>query len=164
MNGFVIKRAVQPIDWTDVPASLKGRMSAVCRSLADCDDLVAWFGDPGFCPFQPVLLMVPGAPAPIMIIGDGVAPAAELRDVAVSCWSRAVEKIQKQGALLNFDDARERHGLMRREDVDAAVRQAMRDRIARHKAAPVTDPFRQPVYPNPTNRTLHKVAKSEVTE
>ena len=160
MTNLIVRRSVNPIDWTGVPETFKGRCSAVCRTAEECNDLISWFGDADFCPFKPVLLMVPGAQVPILIIGDGYATAAELRDCAVVGWHRQLEKLAaNNGAPLNFDELRERRGLMRREDVDAAVRQALRDKAEAHKAAPVTNPMRQPVYPNPTNRTLHKVAK-----
>ena len=146
-------RRVPPIDWTGVPAAFKGKLSAVCRTAAECDDLVNWFGSPDFCPNLPIMVMVPGT-QPTLIPGFGYATAAELRDCAVVTWHTQTEKPAKTGRILDFDALRERRGLMRREDVDSAVREAMLRRIAQHKAHPLTDPFRQPVYPNPTNRTL----------
>ena len=146
-------KLVPPIDWKGVPASFKGKLSAVCRTAAECDELVNWFGSPDFCPNLPIMVMVPGT-QPTLIPGFGYATAAELRDCAVVTWHTQTEKLARTGRILDFDALRERRGLMRREDVDSAVREAMRRRIAQHKAHPVTDPFRQPVYPNPTNRTL----------
>lgn len=147
-------RHIPPIDWKGVPASFKGKLSAVCRTATECDELVRWFGSPNFCPLLPVMVMVPGAPAPTLIPGFGHATAAELRDCAVVTWHEQTERLAKTGRILDFDALRERRGLMRREDVDPAIRDAMLRRIARHKANPVTDPPRQPVYPNPTGRTL----------
>jgi len=146
-------KLVPPIDWKGVPASFKGKLSAVCRTAAECDELVNWFGSPDFCPNLPIMVMVPGT-QPTLIPGFGYATAAELRDCAVVTWHTQTEKLARTGRILDFDALRERRGLMRREDVDSAVREAMLRRIAQHKAHPLTDPFRQPVYPNPTNRTL----------
>ena len=145
---------VKFINWTGVPHGLRGKVSAVCRSLKDCEDLVAWFGDGNFCPFQPVLLLIPGNPSPIAIVGDGYATAAELRDCAVDQWEITTERIAKTGRNFDFDEARERAGLPRAEDFDTLYREAMWARIQKHKASPVTDPFRQPDYPNETNKVM----------
>lgn len=155
--GIAIHTAkrIPKIDWKGVPASFRGKLSAVCRTAAECDELVRWFGSPDFCPLLPVMVMVPGA-AVTLIAGFGYATAAELRDCAVVAWNNQIEQIAKTGGIHDYDARRERAGLMRREDVDPAVREAMVRRIAQHKANPVTDPFRQPVYPNPTNRKVFR--------
>ena len=147
-------RRIPPIDWRGIPENFKGKLSAVCRTLEECDGLVRWFGSATFCPLLPVMVIVPGSHAPTLIPGFGYASAAELRDCAVVAWQNQTEQIAMTGGILNFDARRERLGLMRREDVDPAVRNALLDRIAKHKANPVTDPPRQPVYPNPTNRRV----------
>ena len=44
-------------------------ISAVCRSMADCNELVKWFdSQPNFCPDLPVLLLIPGLP-PQLVAG-----------------------------------------------------------------------------------------------
>lgn len=141
------------IDWRGVPLDYVGRCSAVCRSLKDCHDLVAWFEDPEFCPFQPVFLIIPD-PSELRgvqfksIVGDGYAPAAELRDVAVAIWERTVNGESR----FDMDVAREKAGLVPREVAEDRIREALWDRAQRHKSSPVTDPMRQPQYPNPTNK------------
>lgn len=157
MAAIQVGRSIPPIDWHGVPVQYKGKCSAVCRSAEDCAGLVRWFGDPSFAPFLPVIVLVPGADAPTLIAGFGYATAAELQDCAVVTWHQQTERLQRQGALLNFDELRERRGLLPRDQVDSAVRQAMLDRIARHKANPISDPFRKPLYPNPNQRTLHPI-------
>ena len=154
-----MSKKIPPIDWTDVPEAYKGQCSAVVRSALECEDLVRWFGSPDFCPFLPVLILLPGADAPIAITGMGYATAAELRDCAVVTWHDKTEKLANGGKLLDFDALREKRGLMRREEVDPAVRQALRDRVAKHKANPISDPARQPVYPNPTNKTRFPISE-----
>lgn len=148
-------RRIAPIDWRGVPANFRGKLSAVCRTAAECDELVHWFGSPDFCPNLPIMVMVPGA-QPTLIAGLGYATAAELRDCAVVTWHEQTEKLGKMGSLLDFDALRERHGLMRREDVDPATREALLRRVAQHKANPITDPQRVPARRNPTNRTVHE--------
>jgi hypothetical protein len=131
----------------------------VCRTAEDCAELVRWFGSPDFAPNLPVMVLVPGAQAPTLIAGMGYATAAELQDCAVVTWEQQTQKLAEGRPLVDFNAARERQGLMRREEVDAATREALRRRVARHKANPVTDPFRQPAYPNPKNKTKFVVGE-----
>ncbi len=151
-------RIIGPINWKGVPASYKGKLSAVCRSLSDCNELVKWFGEATFCPDLPILVMVPGA-QPTLIPGFGFASAAELRDCAVVAWGRQSEKIAQQGSVLDYNALREKRGLMRREEADAAIREALHDRIRKHRASPVTDPFREPQYVRPNERTLFPITQ-----
>jgi len=137
-------KRVPLIDWTGVPSQYQGKCSAVCRTVEECSDLVKWFGSPDFAPYLPVMVLVPGVDAPTLIAGMGYATAAELQDCAVVTWHRQADKIAATGNILDFDDLRERHGLMPREQVDAATREALVRRIARHKANPISDPPRQP--------------------
>ncbi len=153
MTALQTARRVEPIDWADVPENFLGKLSAVCRTAGDCAELVRWFGDASFAPNLPVLVMVPGAHAPTLIAGMGYASAAELQDCAVVTWEEQTTKLAEGSPLLDYDAARERRGLPRREEVDAATRDALLRRVAAHMANPVTDPFRQPTYPNPTNKT-----------
>lgn len=155
-----MSKRIAPIDWGGVPEAFVGKCSAVCRTALECEDLVRHFGSPDFCPFQPVLILLPGADAPIAIAGMGYATAAELRDCAVVTWHEKTEKLADGGKLLDFDALREKHGLLRREEVDAATREALLERIAKHKANPISDPQRVPERLNPTNKT--KFAISEV--
>lgn len=154
MTEIRVATHIPPIDWTGVPASFHEKLSAVCRTAEECNDLVRWFGSADFCPLLPVMVVVPGAHTPALIAGFGYASAAELRDCALVVWHNQTEQIALTGGTFDYDARRERAGLMRREDVDPAIRQALVDRIAKHKANPVTDPFRQPIYPNPTNRKI----------
>lgn len=146
-SALMTAKRIAPINWAGVPTPLQGRVSAVCRSLAECQDLVAWYGDAAFCPFQPVLLLLPVG-LPISINGDGYASAAELQDCAVTLWER---RISGEGAF-NIDEARERAGLPERGKVDQLIREALWDAAQKHKASPVTNPGRQPEYPNPTGK------------
>ena len=162
MSEMLAVHKIPPINWRGVPASYKGKLSAVCRSAQECDELVYWFGSADFCPVLPILVMVPGA-QPTLIPGFGYATASELRDCAVYAWFSQSDKIAKQGNILNFDALREKHGLMRREEVDAAIRTAFYERVKKHKANPITDPFRQPQYERPNKRTLFPVGSKEST-
>ena len=153
MTVLQMAKRIAPIDWKGVPASYHGKLSAVCRSLKECDELPRWFGSSDFMPNLPVMVMIPGADGPTLIAGMGYATVAELRDCAVSAWGKQTDRLATTGSLADFDALREKHGLMRREEVDAAAREAMLRRVAQHKANPLTDPYRQPTYANPTNKT-----------
>lgn len=159
MIALQLLKCVPAIDWTGVPESYHDKLSAVCRTADDCGELVRWFGSPDFAPNLPVMVMVPGAHAPTLIAGMGYATAAELQDCAVVTWEQQTTKLAEGKPLLDYDAARERRGLLRREDVDAATRDALRRRVAAHKANPITDPPRQPTYPNPTNKTKFAVGE-----
>ena len=170
MTEIVVLGKVQTpdIDYADVPMAYwpsidtqpngnvlarRDKVSAVCRSMGDCNDLVHWFGNqPDFCPYLPILLLIPDAHT--LLTGLGYATAAELRDCACETWG------VKTGAdaykRFNNDELRERSGLARKEDVQAFTQEAFAARIRRHKASPITDPWKQFKYPNPTQRTLHK--------
>lgn len=148
-------------DWYGPPAVPqffwwpKQKVSAVCRSLKECGDLVAWFdGRPNFCPDQPVLLMIPNVNPPVLISGMGFATAAELRDCALEAWAVKSKRMEKLGEVMDFDSLREQHGDVRREDAPAAIAEAFAERIRRHKASPVTDPWKQFKYPNPTQKVV----------
>src|SRR3990170_1285425 len=139
-------KRIAPIDYTGVPVRFQKRLSAVCRTAEECAGLVRHFGSPDFAPYLPVMVIVPGTDAPTLIQGLGYATAAELQDCAVVTWHQQTEKLVK-GKLLDFDGLRERHGLMRREEVDTATREALLKRVEQHKANPISDPARQPAYP-----------------
>ena len=154
-----MSKKIPPIDWTDVPEAFVGKCSAVVRSALECGELVRWFGSPDFCPNLPVLVLLPGADAPIAIAGMGYATAAELQDCAVVTWHDKTAKLANGGKLLDFDALRDKHGLMRREDVDAATREALVARIAKHKANPVTDPQRVPQRLDPKNKKKFPISE-----
>ena len=159
ITSVAVKRPTARINWAGVPMAYWDRVSAVCRSLTECEDLVRWFGDATFCPFQPVLLLIPEHPT--LLCGMGYATAAELKDDAVNLWGKYTDRLERTGSIVNFDEMREKYGLMRREDVKAATQEAFWERIKAHRASPVTDPFRQPQYPRPNERTQFPQPQSE---
>ncbi len=149
-------RNTPEIDWTGVPSKFWGKVSAICRSFSDCLDLEKWFGDGEFEPDLPILLIVPtpeGGFVHCQSAGWGLTSVWEHRDVATEVWEKTTRKLAVgEGLVFDFDEAREKHGLIRREDVDTAVRYALRDAAAKHKASPRTNPGRQPKYPNPLGK------------
>jgi len=152
-------KRVPPIDYSGVPLNFHGKLSAVCRTAQECSELVRWFGSPEFCPDLPVMVMVPGTDAPVLIAGMSYASAAELQDCAIVTWFDHLDKLAKRGHVLDYDALREEHGLLPREQVDGATRQALRDRVARHRANPISDPPRQPEPAQPATKTSFAVGK-----
>lgn len=142
-----------------VPLALKGFVSACCASMDDCHDLIhSWGGDSNFMPRKPVLLLVPRPQDDqfnvILIAAEGVTPAAELQDLAITSYGRALEKVQRnKGMLVNSAEMRDKFGLPQAEEFDALFREALTDRIARHRANLITDPPRQPVMPDTGRHT-----------
>lgn len=118
----------------DAPAQMRGQLSAVVRNREDAQNLAYRLGGRGIRPDRPVMVETPRGR--VIVEGLGQATAAELEDMAVS----ALEK--KSGP--DFDHLREKNGLMRREEVDAAVRNALLDKVAKHKANHRTDPGVKP--------------------
>lgn len=159
MIELAARNYTPPINWRGVPYKYIGKASAVCRSLADCADLVHWFGSANFAPFLPILVNAPGGWT--AIAGMGYADAAELQDCAVVLWNRQSEAIARTGTILDFDALREKHGLMRREELEAAVGDAVMRKMAHHRASPVTDPFRVPRHVRVKGKTVHAVALIE---
>ena len=145
-------RRIPPIDWVGVPDAHVGKVSAVCRTLQECEDLVHWFGNAAFCPYQPVIIHGPGGWT--LLIGAGYAPAAELRDLAVTTWNRQALALKaNNGNLTNLEELRERYGAAPQKDKMNAIAEAVRERIKRHKANPITDPERKPRYVRVRGRT-----------
>lgn len=144
--NIMVARQTPPIDYSGVPFAFHGKVSAVCHSLTECEDLAKWFGHDDFCPFLPILILIPGVPIQ-QLAGWALAPAAELRDMAIAIWAIQTKRMAKSGRIVDFDALREKHGLMRREDIGPAMSEALSERIRRHKANPITDPPRERRYP-----------------
>ena len=143
MTEIIVSRATPPIDWTGVPASFRGTVSAVVRSIEDAENLVHFFGDVNFCPMQPIALDIP-VQGWTFIVGAGYAPAGELRDLCVTTWHRAAERIaENNGEMFDFDNLREDLGLIPREKREQAMSEAFTERIRKHRQNPRTDPARQ---------------------
>ncbi len=126
-----------------IPLSLQGQISGVIRNEHDAREIGATFGR-SHKPKKPILLVGPDERTVILIVGDGAAEAAELEDIALAKLDQQRSRVRKTGRGLDFDAMRDRHNLMRREDVDPAIRQALVDRIKAHQSNSRTDPSRIP--------------------
>lgn len=150
LQDFEGKVQTREPDWKGVPMTFWGKVSAVCRSMADCNNLVQWFDDqPNFCPYQPILVMLPDGEIK-QVAGLGFATAAELRDCCCEVWG--IYTSADGAKRFNVDDMREQAGMVPRDRLTEAVSYAFWERRERHRASPVTDPWKQFIYPNYTNK------------
>ena len=154
---LLVPTAPNPIDWANVPYELRAKyehlVSAVVKSSEDAAELIKFFGGADVCPSKGILLLIPDTPA-VYVWTDGLVPASEFQDLAVTTWVRTTERLSENGGeLFDFDSLREQHGMMRRTDRPAAFSEALMARVKQHQANPVSDPGRDPMrdsYPRKT--------------
>ena len=130
---------------SDIPVALRGKVQAALPTRQDIEDLPHALGGRDVKPPGPILLWAPDG-MQIMIMGHGYASASEIQDLAYAALDKAEVNAKKLGRSFNFDEARTKNGLPRRENVDPMIRDALRRRAAQHKANPITDPARKVRY------------------
>lgn len=131
---------------TLIAMPLRKYVGAVVSSEADIAELPAELGGRDKQPVGAVMVVASDG-SQIIINGLGHASAAEIQDIAYRALDRARESAAKNGGhVFNFNEAREREGLARAEDFLPLMRDAFAERVARHKANPVTDPAPVPQY------------------
>jgi hypothetical protein len=129
------------------PRSIAGEVAAAARRAKDIQEIRHMFGASSM-PKAPIAVLGPDGSSIIMVVGDGVTEASELQDLAAEAFDRQADTIKRTGDGSDFAGLREKHGYRRREDFNGAWKEALQERIAKHKANPVTDPFRQPKMPD----------------
>ena len=130
-----------------VPETMRGGVSGAVEGSKEANELARRLGGNGARPKAPILIWGADNRTPILLCGDGETEASELQDIALEALERQQESVNETGRGMDYDAFRERNGLMERAKVDEAVREAIRDRIKRHKRNSRTDPFRQPQKP-----------------
>jgi hypothetical protein len=120
-----------------VPFSMRGEVSGTLRGMQQAIDFAHAVGRDKK-PTKPLMLYGPDEYMPILVIGDGVTEAAEMSDLAQEAIGRQQEAFKKYGRGMDFDDARERRGAIRREDFGPALAEAFARRAAYLKANQVT--------------------------
>lgn len=126
-----------------LPKSYAGRVVAL-NAKSQTADLAAVFGGRAATPRQNIMLVGPDGRTPILVAGLGVTEVAELEELAQEAFERAEDKMKKNGTVIPFDEHRERLGMAESKDFDPLFRQALTDRIKKHKQNPISDPARQP--------------------
>ena len=127
-----------------VPFDLRGEVSGVIHGMDQAREVAHAFGR-AHKPTKPLMVYGPDNYMPILIIGDGVTEAAEMQDLAEEAIGRQQEAVKRNGGRgMNFDEARERAGGVRREDFGAAFADALARRAAYLKAHQRTEPAARP--------------------
>jgi hypothetical protein len=126
-----------------VPLSMRGKVDGIVRNAADAREIGAAFGR-SYRPKKPIMVVGPDARTVILVVGDGTAEAAELEDLAQMALARQEERVRRHGRGIDIDALREKHGEMRREDVDAAARNAFADHARKRQQNQRTMPGRRP--------------------
>lgn len=97
---------------------------------------------------RPGILAMEGPSGTVTFMpGMGVTDAAELQDLMFRTWEREQENIRIWGQAIPFRKYWERQGLPQTENFSDIFKQALEDRIKRHKANMRTDPPRRPGLP-----------------
>lgn len=90
---------------------------------------------------KPNVMSVVGPQGHLTIVpGLRVTEAAEMADLMSAALEKQKDNIKKYGKAVPFDLIWEERGMPSQEQFPNALRQAVRDRMARHKANPRTDP------------------------
>lgn len=137
----IAKRIPVVLNEFGVPMSLRGQVSGSVDGMKQASDIAYAFGRDAK-PTGPILIHGPDGRVLTMVMGAGLTEAAELQDIAQEVIATNAEREKRQGGTVNFDELREEAGLVPAQHYDAAYRDALRRRVARHKANPITDPAR----------------------
>lgn len=122
------------------------KVQGAVRGHGEVSELSHLLGGRTTRPTKPIILYGKDERVLTVIITDGDTEAAELEDLAHTTLDRQDRQIQSTGRALNFDEAREKHGMVRREDFGVKAAEAIRRRVAAHRRSHRTDPARQPQY------------------
>lgn len=97
-------------------------------------------------PTKDIVITGPDGKTPFVVVADGETEAAELEEIALAMHEHKARRM-RQGISggIDFEEIRARRGLPPARAFDALFRQAIADRIARHKQNHRTDPFRKPL-------------------
>lgn len=123
-----------------VPWDLTGEVSGVLRGRAQVQEFAAAVGRAKM-PKRPLMLYGADEYMPILIVGDGVTEAAEMQDLAEEQLGRMEENVKKYGRGFDFDEARERNGMARREDFGRLMADAYAERAEYLRTHRRTDPL-----------------------
>jgi len=123
---------------------MRGKLTGVLRNKKDIAEMAYAVGGRAVKPQKPLMILGPDERTVLLVVGDGVAEAAELEDLAHAQLEKAEAKFQKHGRSFDFESARERYGLPQAGQFDSLYRDALQRRVADHKRSPLSDPARIP--------------------
>lgn len=130
-----------------IPMSMRGKLTGVLRNKHDINEMAYMLGGRDAKPKKPLMIVGPDERTVMLIVGDGVAEAAELEDLAHAGLERQERNVKKHGRAFDFASARERAGLPQAGEFDNLYRDALTRRVADHKRNPFSDPARVPQRP-----------------
>ena len=122
-----------------VPMDLTGEVCGYIRNRKMVEEF-AYAQGRATMPKKPLMLYGADNYTPIVVIGDGVTEAAEMQDLALGALDKQETQYKKSGRGFDFDEAREKAGMVRREDFGAAMATAFEERVKHLKAHQVTEP------------------------
>lgn len=116
-----------------VPWDLKGEVAGVLRGMEQVKEFAYAIGRE-HKPRKPLMIYGPDNDVPIYVVGDGVTEASEMEDLALAALDKQATQIKKTGRAFDFDEARERAGMVRREDFQQAWHDAFEQKAKKMKA------------------------------
>lgn len=134
-----------------IPPSMRGRLTGVLRNKNDISEMAYAVGGRDVKPKKPLMIVGPDNHTVMLIVGDGVAEAAELEELAYAGLEKQEKNVRKHGRAFDFESARERAGVPQAGEFDQNYRDALRRRVAAHKRNPFSDPARVPQRPPAKN-------------
>ena len=134
-----------------IPPAMRGKLTGVLRNKNDIKEMAYAVGGRGAKPKKPLMILGPDERSVLLVVGDGVAEASELEDLAYGQLEKAERNVKKHGRAFDFASARERRGLPQVSEFDQLYRDALRRRADAHKRNPISDPARVPQRPPPEN-------------
>lgn len=122
-----------------IPTDMQGQLSGSLRGAEQVRDFAHAVGRERM-PKKPLMVYGPDNGYPILVVGDGVTEAAEMQDLAEEALGKQEENVRKFGRAFDFDDARERAGMVRREDFGRVLADAFERNVRYLKENQRTDP------------------------
>lgn len=133
------------IEHVGVPRTMADVTQHAVDSMQMAADLVAMFErDRAFKPDANILIWAYDNATPVVLMQDDGMEVAEMADMIMEIIDHQREQHEAHGRGLDYDTLRERNGYVSRDRASNVMMDKIQERVARHLANPVTDPFREP--------------------
>jgi hypothetical protein len=93
---------------------------------------------------RPVISIGPDQQTPTILIVDDKVDAHEVQDTLGQKFEQNEDRLKKDGQEIDYGWVRRLNGMPQADQFDGLFRQAIHDRIKKHKANPISDPGRDP--------------------